>query len=160
MRDELRRISLFASGVGDLTRHHAEQIAKELVKSGEVRREQAAGWAKMLLDASRENRQELIHFLRSEIQNQVQGLGLATQSDLNRVERRLARVEVSARRAAAKKPAVTRAASKKAAGKKTGAKKTAGKTTAAKTTAAKTTAAPRRPSRAGSQVDAPGVRRS
>jgi polyhydroxyalkanoate synthesis regulator phasin len=131
VRDEIRRIALFASGIGDLTRHRAEQIAKELVKSGEVRRDQAAGWAKTLFDASAENRQEIIRFIRSEMQHQVQALGLATTRDLDRLERRLERVEASARRTAVK----TTVAKKSTVGKKT----TAKKTTAKKTTARKST---------------------
>lgn len=133
MRDEIRRIALFASGVGDLTRHRAEQIAKELVKSGEVRRDQAAGWAKTLFDASAENRQEIVRFIRTEMQHQVQALGLATTRDLDRLERRLDRVEASARRAVkttvAKKTTVARATAKKstATKKTTAAKKTSGR---------------------------------
>jgi polyhydroxyalkanoate synthesis regulator phasin len=125
VRDEVRRIALFASGVGDLTRHRAEQIAKELVKSGEVRRDQAAGWAKMLFDASRENRQEITRFIRSEMQNQVKGLGLATKSDLDRLERRVDRVEASARLATRRKTTANKSAAKKAVAKKTVAKKSA-----------------------------------
>jgi polyhydroxyalkanoate synthesis regulator phasin len=132
VRDEIRRIALFASGVGDLTRHRAEQIAKELVKSGEVRRDQAAGWAKTLFDASAENRQEIVRFIRTEMQHQVQALGLATTRDLDRLERRLDRVEASARRAvkttAAKKTTVARATGKKTTAVK---KTTAGKKTSA-----------------------------
>jgi polyhydroxyalkanoate synthesis regulator phasin len=119
VRDEIRRIALFASGVGDLTRNRAEQIAKELVKTGEVRRDQAAGWAKTLFDASAENRKEIINFIRSEMQNQVKALGLATTSDLDRLERRLNRVEVTARRAAVK----TSAAKKSTVARKSNVKK-------------------------------------
>lgn len=126
MRDEIRRIALFASGVGDLTRHRAEQIAKELVKSGEVRRDQAAGWAKTLFDASAENRQEIIRFIRSEMQHQVQALGLATTKDLDRLERRLDRVEATSRRMTAKTTAAKKTAAKKAVAKKTAVRKTSG----------------------------------
>jgi polyhydroxyalkanoate synthesis regulator phasin len=113
VRDEIRRIALFASGVGDLTRNRAEQIAKELVKSGEVRRDQAAGWAKTLFDASAENRQEIIRFIRSEMQHQVQALGLATTKDLERLERRLDRVEATSRRMTAKSTVAKKTAAKK-----------------------------------------------
>jgi polyhydroxyalkanoate synthesis regulator phasin len=124
VRDEIRRIALFASGVGDLTRHRAEQIAKELVKSGEVRRDQAAGWAKMLLDASRENRQEITRFVGAEIQTQVKALGLATKQDLDRLERRLERVEASARRSAVKTSAAKKTTVRKPVVKRSTAKKT------------------------------------
>src|SRR5687767_12241576 len=42
MLDELRRVALFSSGVAELTRHQAERIVKDFVKSGEVRRQQAS----------------------------------------------------------------------------------------------------------------------
>jgi polyhydroxyalkanoate synthesis regulator phasin len=115
---------MFASGIGDLTRNRAEQIAKELVKSGDVRREQAAEWAKMLFDASRENRHEITRFVRSEIQNQVQALGLATSTDLERIEHRLDRIEASTRAAAVKTAKKTSVGRKPVAPKKAVAKKT------------------------------------
>jgi polyhydroxyalkanoate synthesis regulator phasin len=126
VRDEIRRIALFASGVGDLTRNRAEQIAKELVKSGEVRRDQAAGWAKTLFDASAENRQEIIRFIRTEMQHQVQALGLATTKDLERLEHRLDRVEATSRRMTAKSTVAKKTAAKKAVAKKTTAVKSPG----------------------------------
>jgi polyhydroxyalkanoate synthesis regulator phasin len=126
VRDEIRRIALFASGVGDLTRNRAEQIAKELVKSGEVRRDQAAGWAKTLFDASAENRQEIIRFIRSEMQHQVQALGLATTKDLEQLERRLDRVEATSRRMTAKSTVAKKNAAKKTVAKKTTVAKTPG----------------------------------
>lgn len=152
MRDEIRRIALFASGVGDLTRHRAEQIAKELVKSGEVRRDQAAGWAKTLFEASAENRQEITRFIRTEMQHQIQALGLATTRDLDRIERRLERVEAAARRAAVKTTAA-----RKTTVDKTTAKKTAGrKNTARKPPGSREAPAPPPPGRDGRGRSSPG----
>ena len=121
MLDELRRIALFSSGVAELTRHQAEQIVKDLVKAGDVRRKQASSVAKDLVDRSRENRKELVRFIRSEIQNQIAAVGVATNRDLERLERRVARLE-SAKSSA---PKTTR--------KKTSAKKATKKTSAKKT---------------------------
>jgi polyhydroxyalkanoate synthesis regulator phasin len=145
VRDEIRRIALFASGVGDLTRNRAEQIAKELVKSGEVHRDQAAGWAKTLFDASAENRQEIIRFIRSEMQRQVQALGLATTQDLERLERRLDRFEATSRRMNVKTTAAKKTAAKKAVGKKTTAAKTQGERRSPRTSESPPPAAGERP---------------
>src|SRR5687767_7141414 len=71
MLDEVRRLALFGSGVAELTRHQAEQIVKDLVKAGDVRRQQASTAARDLYDRSRENRKQLTSIVRSEIQNQV-----------------------------------------------------------------------------------------
>ena len=131
MLDELRRVALFSSGVAELTRHQAEQIIKDLVKSGDVRRQQASTAARELVDRSRQNRKELLRFVRSEIQNQIESLGLATKRDLERMERRIARLEGDRKKATPKKKSsggrVDKGSSgnpkkKKSSGKKTSAK--------------------------------------
>ncbi len=114
MLDEVRRLALFGSGVAELTRHQAEQIIKDLVKAGDVRRQQASSAARDLYDRSRENRKLLTNIIRSEIQNQVQNLGLASKRDLDRLERRIARLESER-----KKTAVKRSTPKKSTAKKT-----------------------------------------
>lgn len=93
MRDELRRMALFGSGVAELTRHRAEQIVKDLVKSGDVRRDQAASLVKELLDRSRDTRTELLAFVRAEIRNQIQSLGVASEREMTRLDRRVTRLE-------------------------------------------------------------------
>ena len=130
MLDELRRVALFSSGIVELTRHQAEQVVKDLVKNGDLRRQQASTAAKELIDRSKQNRMELLRFVRGEIQNQIESLGLATKRDLERLERRITRLE-SERKSSG--PA------KKTSAKKTTAKKTTSKSTAAKSTAAKST---------------------
>jgi polyhydroxyalkanoate synthesis regulator phasin len=91
--DELRRVALFTSGVAELTRHRAEQIVRDLVQRGDVRREQASAAVREIMEASRQSRQELIKFVRGEIQAQVASLGVASKRDLERLERRIARLE-------------------------------------------------------------------
>jgi len=114
MLDEVRRLALFGSGVAELTRHQAEQIIKDLVKVGDVRRQQASSAARDLYERSRENRNQLIGIIRSEIQNQVQNLGLASKRDLERLERRIARLESER-----KKTTASRTTAKKSTAKKT-----------------------------------------
>ena len=102
MRDEVRRMALFGSGVAELTRHRAEQLARELV------------------ERSKQNRDELLRLIRGEIQNQIQALGVATKRDLERLERRVARLETQV-----KDMRETRSAPKKTAAKKPAAKTSA-----------------------------------
>jgi polyhydroxyalkanoate synthesis regulator phasin len=117
MLDELRRIALFTSGVAELSRNRAEELVKGLVRSGELRREQTASWVKNLLEMSRENREELVRLVGAEIRDQIANLGLATKRDVERLERRVARLE-----------------SRKTAGKKKTSKKTSKKSSSAKAT--------------------------
>jgi polyhydroxyalkanoate synthesis regulator phasin len=102
--DELRRVALFTSGVAELTRHRAEQIVKDLVQRGDVRREQASAAVRDIMDVSRQSRQELVSFVRGEIRAQVANLGLASKRDVERLERRISRLEAQGKRTTAKKP--------------------------------------------------------
>jgi polyhydroxyalkanoate synthesis regulator phasin len=113
MLDEVRRLALFGSGVAELTRHQAEQIVKDLVKAGDVRRQQASSAARDLYDRSRENRKAMTGIIRSEIQNQVQNLGLASKRDLERLERRIARLESDRKKTTTKKSTAKKTTAKK-----------------------------------------------
>ncbi len=99
MLDELRRAALITSGVAELTRHRAEQVVKDLVRAGDVRRDQTSSVVKELLKRSADNRRELVNLMRSEIRNQMQTLGVATSRDLERLERRITRLEDRSREA-------------------------------------------------------------
>jgi phage shock protein A len=93
-------MALFGSGVAELTRHRAEQLARDLV------------------ERSKQNRDELMRMIRSEIQNQIASLGVSSKRDVERLERRVARLEVQL------KEAKQKATAPKPAPKKTTAKRT------------------------------------
>lgn len=117
MLDEFRRLALFTSGVAELTRHRAEQIVRDMVKSGEVRRDQAGSLVKTVMDLGRINRSEFIEMMRGEIRNQIAALGVATNRDVERLERRVSRLEDRAR--AASGPSEKTTARKKTSSKTT-----------------------------------------
>ena len=93
MKDELRRMAMIGSGVAELTKHRAEQIVKDLVKAGDLRSGNAKTVVKELMERSKANRKEILGFVRSEIKNQIESLGLAGKRDIERLERRVARLE-------------------------------------------------------------------
>jgi len=125
MLDELRRAALITSGVAELTRARAEQVVKDLVKAGDVRKDQASSVVKELLKRSEQNRKELSRFIRSEIQNQVASLGFANKRDVERLERRITRLEDKAKTAGASSAGTKSSAPKR--------KSTASKTSARST---------------------------
>lgn len=120
MLEEMRRVALFTSGVAELTRHRAERMVKQWVKEGELRRDQTAQMVRSLLEISEHSRRELSALVRSEIRNQVEALGLASKRDVQRLARRLDRLEASSkRRAGSDRPGERgKAARKKAATRK------------------------------------------
>jgi polyhydroxyalkanoate synthesis regulator phasin len=153
--DELKRVALVTSGVAELTRNRAEQIVRELVKTGDVRRDKASTTVKELLTFARENRHAVLLMLRDEVQSQIEGLGVVTKRDLERLERRIKRLEdrpeprsggsgttsKSTRKSSATKSTAKKSTAKKSTAKKSTAKKsTARKSTAKKSTAKKSTA--------------------
>ena len=93
MRDEIRRVALFTSGVVELTRNRAEAIVRDLIKSGDLPGSQAAQAVRDLMERSKQNRDEILNLIRSEIRNQTESLGLASKRDIERLERRVARLE-------------------------------------------------------------------
>ena len=51
------------------------------------------------MEVSRQNQRELLGFVRAEMRNQVQTLGLASKRDIERLERRVSRLEQEAKKA-------------------------------------------------------------
>ena len=93
MRDEIRRMALITSGMVELTRNRAEAIVRELIKSGELPGGQATQAVKDLMERSRQNRNEILNLVRTEMRNQIEAIGLASKRDIERLERRVARIE-------------------------------------------------------------------
>jgi polyhydroxyalkanoate synthesis regulator phasin len=69
-----------------MTRARAEAIVKDLVKAGEVQREQRQQRIEELLDRSRKNTEELLGTVRKELSQQLASLGVATKADLRKLE--------------------------------------------------------------------------
>jgi polyhydroxyalkanoate synthesis regulator phasin len=99
LRDEVRRMALFGSGVAELTRHRAEQLARDLV------------------ERSKQNRDEVLKLIRGEIQNQIASLGVPSKRDIERLERRVARLETQVKELQHKK-APAKATTRKSPSKK------------------------------------------
>lgn len=75
--------------VTEMTRAQAQRIVKQLVKEGQVAEERAKGFADDLVSRSRRRTEELTELVRREIAEQASALGLATQEDLKRLEKKL-----------------------------------------------------------------------
>ena len=56
-------------------------------------RGQATQALKDLMERSKQNRHEILNLIRSEITNQIESVGLASKRDIERLERRVARLE-------------------------------------------------------------------
>ena len=110
--DMLKRYLDAGMAFTQLTRVRAEGIVKDLVRAGEIQREQAQERVDDLLDRSRKNTDQLLDVVRSEIRSQLSAMGLATKDDIARLEKKIS--------AGASTPAAKKAPAKKAAVKKSG----------------------------------------
>jgi polyhydroxyalkanoate synthesis regulator phasin len=113
-----------------LTRAEAQRRAQQLVREGQLAQERVQSFVDDLVRTSRDRADALVEVVRREIQRQVEALGIATKSDLDRLESRVRKAEKSTPRKSAggatgKKAAAKRVTKKVPAKKKAGAKKSA-----------------------------------
>jgi polyhydroxyalkanoate synthesis regulator phasin len=149
----LRRYIDAGMALSQITRARAEELVRELIKTGEFERTRAQDWVEDLVRLSRERSESFVHLVRNEVRAQLDDLGITNVDDLaKRVAESLARSSEAARKAgkaattrrgrsggakAAKKASAKKAPAKKAAAKKAPAKKAPAKKTSAKKAAAK-----------------------
>jgi polyhydroxyalkanoate synthesis regulator phasin len=103
--DMLRRYLDAGMAFTQLTRARAEAIVKDLVKAGELQREQTQDALEDLLERSRKNTDQLRDLVRKEIREQLAGVGLATKDDIARLERKITGGSGAAKKAAPAKKA-------------------------------------------------------
>lgn len=96
-----------------MTRARARAIVQDMVRAGELQREQTQEWVDDLLERSRKNTEQMLELVRKEVRQQLGSMGLATKDDIARLEAKIGGAS-GAKGATAKKSA----AKKTTAGKK------------------------------------------
>lgn len=91
--DPLRRYVEAGIAFTQLTKAKAEAMVRELVKAGDVQREQAQDRVDELLDRHRKNTEGLVALVRREMAQQLSSMGFATKEDLARLEARVDRLQ-------------------------------------------------------------------
>jgi len=87
--DPLRKYVEAGIAFTQLTKARAEAIVRELVKAGEVQREQAQDRVEELLDRSRKSSDGLVGLVRREIEKQLSSMGFATRGEVDELEARI-----------------------------------------------------------------------
>lgn len=93
----------------DMTRAQAESVVKSLVEAGDLQQKRAKKAVDELLERSRKNAEDLRKLVRHELQSQISALGIATQEDLARLERKLSKAGSSTKTAPKKASAAKKA---------------------------------------------------
>jgi polyhydroxyalkanoate synthesis regulator phasin len=126
----LQRYVDAATGLTELTTAKAEQIAKQLVKSGEAAQDQMGELVDELLERQKKNREAVASLVKTETNRAVRAMGLATRKEVDGLKRELASVKRELSRVEGQVGTVKKKAAKKGAKKatkKAGAKKSAKK---------------------------------
>jgi polyhydroxyalkanoate synthesis regulator phasin len=145
--DGLKRYFEAALALSQVTRSRAEELVRDLIRTGEVESNQARDWVEDLVHTSRQRSEAFVGTVRTEVRRQLHDLGL---TDVNEIARRVASIldkaETAARRAGratakrsrpAARKATARKTTKRAAAKKTAARKTAARKSPARNTTKK-----------------------
>jgi polyhydroxyalkanoate synthesis regulator phasin len=104
--DDLR--ATIQAALGNLTPSKAQQLAKDLMEPGAAK-DQVAKTAAELLEWSQQNRERMSTFVRREITQQMKAVGVATQSDVDTLKKRVRDLErATGTTASGKKKATTR----------------------------------------------------
>jgi polyhydroxyalkanoate synthesis regulator phasin len=134
-----RRYLDLGAAFTQVTRDRAEEMVRELVRLGDLQREQAQQWVDDVLDRSRKNTEALLELVREEVSRQLSSMSLVTREDVQRLVTRLSRAPAAARKATAKKT-TKKVTAKKAPAKKAPAKKASAKKASAKKAGSASTA--------------------
>lgn len=110
MLEDVRRY--IEAAIGNLTPARAQELAKQLLEPG-ARKEQVSKAAQELIDWSQRNRQRLKEFVDREVKDQIRKTGVATQSELDALKKRVRELERSAGKTASSRKRTTRSATKR-----------------------------------------------
>ena len=88
--DLLKRLLDAGMTFTSLTQARAEELIRDLVRAGAVQAEQAQASVDELVERSRRNSEKLIDAVRTEIDQQLAKLDLATRDDVERMVQRFA----------------------------------------------------------------------
>lgn len=89
MSDAFNRYLEAASGISKVTKQTAEGIVKSLVEQGQLAARNPQELVENLVERSHENREALLTMVRSETKRAVKRMGLATQNDVERLQRQV-----------------------------------------------------------------------
>jgi len=150
----LRRYIDAGMALSQITRARAEELVRDLMRTGELERSRAQEWVEDLVRQSRERSESFVHLVRNEVRSQLDELGLTNLDDLaKRVAEVLARSSEAARKAG--KAAATRGPSRRHRARKAPARRATAKKAPARKAPAKKAAARRAPTKKAPAKKAP-----
>lgn len=85
------------TGFAQVTQRRAEQVTRALVRRGEIEANKGERTVEDLLARVNQNRRAISSIVKSEMEETVRRLGLARQSDIDRLQAKITRLEAAIR---------------------------------------------------------------
>ena len=89
MCESLDKMMLAGLGALSMTRERAEKLFDEYVSRGQAEKESRSGFVKEVMDSADRTRSELEKMISDQVQETVTTLHLASQEDIDRLEKKL-----------------------------------------------------------------------
>jgi poly(hydroxyalkanoate) granule-associated protein len=90
MFETLDRLMLAGLGALSMTRERAEKMFDEYVSRGEAERQARSGFVREVMESAERTRSELERLVSEQVRQTVKNLQVATQEDVQRIEREMA----------------------------------------------------------------------
>ena len=91
--DIIKKAMLLGLGVLSLTKEKAEELVDDLIKRGEVAREERFKMVDKLLKEAEKQEEELVRKISETVQKVITDIGLPTKKDLDEISKRLEEIE-------------------------------------------------------------------
>ncbi len=93
MKELLRKIGLLGVGVISLTQEKIEAFVDELVKRGELNKEEGRKLVQEMLEEKNKQLQQLEEKITSKVQEAIDKAGLARKTEIEELKKRISKLE-------------------------------------------------------------------
>ncbi len=93
MSELIRKMGLFGIGVISLTQEKAEEFTQEMIKKGEISREEGKKFVKEVLSEQEKQLKDLEEKINNKVKESMEKSGVVMKSDLEALERKIDKLE-------------------------------------------------------------------
>ena len=104
MSDMIKKMGLFGIGVISLTQEKIEEFSQEMIKKGEISREEGKKFVKEVLSEKEKQMEELEDKINEKIKETFRKSGVVMKSDVAALEKKIEKLEKTIQAMAKKEP--------------------------------------------------------
>jgi len=93
MSEMIRKMGLFSVGVISLTQEKAEEFTQEMIKKGEMSREEGKKFVREILSEKEKQVKDLEDKINDKVENVMKKSGVVMKSDISALEKKIEKLE-------------------------------------------------------------------